>query len=155
MKEKLNKKYLWWNVAAEREEKKGKAKGGILIAARKEIEETKIRGINKQVAEVEIIHNKNRWKIFVIYSQNVEEIMESIKETMPEEEEDYVLIGGDFNARTGNEGGPIVYDEEKGEEKRKSKDKIINREGKILLNKLQERGWMILNGSGEDEGGWT
>ena len=123
-------------MAAEREEKKERAKGGILIAARKETEEIKMRKINKQVTEVEIIHNKNRWKIFVIYSQNVEEIMESIKETMPEEEEDYVLIGGDFNARTGNEGGPIVYNEDKGVEKRKSKDKIINKEGKILLSKL-------------------
>lgn len=74
---------------------------------------------------------------------------------MSEEEEDYVLIRGDFNARTGNEGGLIVYEEEKGEGKRRSKDKTINREGKVLLNKLQEKGWMILNDSGEKEGGWT
>lgn len=59
---------------------------------------------------------------------------------MPEEEEDYIMIGGDFNARTGNEGGQIAYEEEKGEGKRRSKDKVINREGRVMLNKLQERG---------------
>lgn len=54
-----------------------------------------MREINKQVAEVEITHNGNKWKIFVIYSQKVEEIIESIKEEVPEEEEDYLMIGGD------------------------------------------------------------
>lgn len=65
------------------------------------------------------------------------------------------MIGGDFNAITGNEGEQIVYEEEKGKEGRRSKDKIINKEGRVMLNKLQERGWMILNGSGEEEGSWT
>ena len=57
----------------------------------------------------------------MIYSRNVQEILESIKEAVSEKEEDYVLIGGDFNARTGNKGGSIVYEEEKGEGKRRSK----------------------------------
>lgn len=58
----------------------------------------------------------------------------------------------EINARTGNEGGQIVYEKEKGEGGRRSKDKIINKEGSVMLNKLQERGWMILNGNGEEEG---
>ena len=37
---------------------------------------------------------------------------------------------------------------------RRSKDKVVNREGRILLNKLAEKGWKILNGS-NGSGGWT
>lgn len=32
---------------------------------------------------------------------------------------------------------------------------MINREGRVLINKIEERGWMILNGSYNNEGGWT
>lgn len=31
---------------------------------------------------------------------------------------------------------------------------MINKEAEIILNKLTERGWMILNGSYEKEGEW-
>lgn len=31
----------------------------------------------------------------------------------------------------------------------------MNKEGRILLNKIGERGWMILNGSFGNEGEWT
>lgn len=31
----------------------------------------------------------------------------------------------------------------------------MNREGRILVNKIEERGWMILNGSYNKEGEWT
>lgn len=138
MKNKMSKEFIWWNGSG-KGRKKGRAKGGILITARREIEGICVREINKQVAEVDITHNKNKWKIFVIYSQNVEEIIESIKEEVPEEEEDYIMIRGDFNARTGIEGGQIVYEEEKREKKRRSKGKVINKEGRVMLNKLQER----------------
>lgn len=61
-----------------------------------------------------------------------------------------LLAGGDFNARTGEEGGTIR--EESEEKTRKSKNKMINQEGRILIDILAERGWMILNGSyGKDE----
>jgi len=30
----------------------------------------------------------------------------------------------------------------------------MNREGRIMVNKLKERGWMILNGSFDKEGEW-
>lgn len=56
------------------------------------------------------------------------------------EEEGYLIIGGDFNARTGNEGGPTGMGRRKEEEIRKSRDKIINGEGRILINKIRERG---------------
>lgn len=43
------------------------------------------------------------------------------------------MIGGDFNAWTGSEGGPIRMEEEKEGEIRRSKDKEINGEGRKCL----------------------
>lgn len=38
---------------------------------------------------------------------------------------------------------------------RRSIDKVVNREGKTLVNKIEERGWMILNGNYDRERDWT
>jgi len=68
------------------------------------------------------------------------------------------IVGGDFNARTGERGGEVRGgDEDREEPERKSKDKIINAEGKVLLERLEELGWEIWNGSvkGNEEGELT
>lgn len=88
---------------------------------------------------INLVYNGNRWKIVTIYSQNVEEPLETLMEEIQEAEKGYLMVGGDFNARTGNEGGPIGTGGKKEEEIRKSKDKMINREGRIL-NRIKERG---------------
>ncbi|XP_029164823.1 uncharacterized protein LOC114936023 [Nylanderia fulva] len=78
-----------------------------------------------------------------------------------EEEGDRVrtIIGGDFNARTGNLGGRVEIGEEEGEEGkgRKSRDTKVNGEGRRLVKKLEEKGWAIMNGgiAGDEEGGWA
>lgn len=48
-------------------------------------------------------------------------------------------------------------EEEEGEGKRRLKDKVINAEGRKLLDCIEERGWSILNGNirGDEEGEWT
>lgn len=71
-----------------------------------------------------------------------------LTEYIQEEKEEHLVIGGDYNARTGNRGGPIREDKEKEKEgeARNSRDKVINREGRVLINKIEERGWTILNG---------
>lgn len=42
---------------------------------------------------------------------------------------------------------------------RKSLGKMVNRDKRSMINKMinriKERGWMILNGNFENEGGWT
>lgn len=38
---------------------------------------------------------------------------------------------------------------------RRSVDKVVNREGRILVDKIEERGWSIMNGRLGREGGWT
>jgi len=53
------------------------------------------------------------------------------------------------------EEGPIVTGKKKEKEARRSRDKVTNRKGRIMVNKLKERGWMILNGSFNREKEWT
>jgi exonuclease III len=67
-------------------------------------------------------------------------------------------LRGDFNARTGEEGGKVGEDDWMEEEKgRRSKDKKTNKEGRKLVEFIKERGWWILNGGirGDEEGNWT
>lgn len=68
-----------------------------------------------------------------------------------------VLIGGDFNARTGEKEGGVGNKEGEGQEMRKSRDKVINGEGRKLCSFLDELGWGILNGNmeGDEKGKWT
>ncbi|XP_070162472.1 golgin subfamily A member 6-like protein 22 [Polyergus mexicanus] len=153
----LSNKYEWKCIPATRENIKGRARGGIITAISKDLKEVKVREINKGAMETNLIYNKNRWRVITLYSQNIEETLEKLMEFLPlkEEKEEYLMIGGDFNARTEEEGGPIRTGEKEEEELRRSKDKVVNKEGRIMINKIKERGWMILNGSYEKEGEWT
>lgn len=70
------------------------------------------------------------------------------KEEIKEEEADNLIIGGDFNARMENKKGPVREEDGKRITTRKLADKTISKEKeKILVKKIEERGWMILNGS--------
>jgi len=95
---------------------------------------------------------------------NMERMLQKLEEWVEEEKGGRcTVIGGDFNARTGMEGGGYeiggVEDnkEEDGRRKRASKDGKINKEGKKLLSFLEEKGWGILNGcmKGDEEGEYT
>uniref|UniRef100_UPI00143C6B3D uncharacterized protein LOC117165271 n=1 Tax=Bombus vancouverensis nearcticus TaxID=2705178 RepID=UPI00143C6B3D len=66
---------------------------------------------------------------------------ELIEERVDGREEEVVIISGDWNARTGEEGGSINEDVGK-EKNRRSKDKTINMEGRTLLK--------IINGSDKE-----
>lgn len=70
--------------------------------------------------------------------------------------EERVVIG-DSNARTGKE-DEIIRNEDDGEnERRKSKDKDINKEIRILIRALEEEEWGIMNGctSGDEDKVYT
>lgn len=68
------------------------------------------------------------------------------------------MRGGDFNARTGREGGKVEEEDEriggKGRSGRKTKDRIVNRKGKKLVGFLERNDWSIFNeNTKEDEEG--
>lgn len=151
---KVSKRFEWNCIPAIKENIKGRAKGGIITAINKNMKERIVKELNKGAMEIKFTHNKNRWRIVTIYSQDMKETMEKLKKEIEEDKKGFLIIGRDFNARTG-EGGPIETRQKNENVGRKSKDKIINREGKIMLNKINERGWIILNSSYEKEGNWT
>lgn len=90
------------------------------------------------------------WKVIGVYVRNeeFEKLMQEIGGIIGERESDVrVIMSGDFNARTRRQGGGVWEEEEwreKGE--RKSKDLVINREGRRLVEVLEMGGGRFLMG---------
>jgi len=159
--------YSWGIQWATRKNKRGRAIGGMVMGIRRELIE-KGRGImteNEGIIVGKVKLGKQRWRIVGVYiKDNMEGMLQRIEEWVEEKGGGYyTLIGGDFNARTGMEGGGYEMigeedsNEEDGRRKRRSKDGNINKEGKKLISFLEERGWGILNGcmKGDEEGEYT
>lgn len=130
----LPKTHEWVCTLAKRNKKKGRAKRGSVIGRRKEWGEggeglikyeeegwvfSEVGKEGKRVGIVSI-YNTGKWK----------EIEDGIDRLTEDRERDEIIIGGDFNIRTGRDGG-IGVDEEGN--KRFSKDKIIGNEGRNLI----------------------
>ena len=155
---KLPKEFKWEWEAAIKEKKKGRAKGGILIGVRKSLEEIVNEDESGQsVLQRKILINDEIWRIVVGYrSENDKDMWGKIEKITEEKGDDArIIVGGDFNARTG-ENGSIEEEIEIGG-KRKSKDKTINNEGKKLIQMTERAGLYLLNGNheGDEEGEYT
>ncbi len=152
--------YNWTCLPAKKDKVKGRAKGGILVGAKKWIHQEKIR---YGKGGMSILHEwrikTDKWIGITVY-KNAEwkELKKEIGEWLAEEvegKEVNLVIIGDFNARIGLEGGRI---NEWGEErKRKSRDIICNAEGKHLVKWVEEKRLEIVNGGDIDNSGgdWT
>lgn len=102
-----------------------------------------------------IVIEGDEWKIGTIYNRGgVREGLEKVGEMIKEEEENMMIIGGDFNARIEKMGSIEDWNEGKG---RNSKDERVNREGQWLMEMVADRGWMVMNGNMERdrEENWT
>lgn len=112
------------------------------------------RGYTIQIREYTIqirrvVLGEESWKMVTVYNgKDTKETMRKIKKLIPEEKEGNLVIGGDFNARIGER--TIIWGDERDEIGRRSKDKVINGEGKKFLKEIEERGWDILNGNIEE-----
>jgi len=125
-----------------------KSKRRHYYSGEQKLEKIETRRLSNVALENRLEYNGNKWGIITLYSQKIEETMEVLFEYISEEEEECLVIGGDYNARTDNKEGPIGEEEEEGRhEIRNSLDTVTNKEGRILLGKLDERGWAILNGT--------
>jgi len=160
MKGRFPKGYKWGIQGAVREGKRGRAKGGIIMGVREELVEGKISfeegAEGAMMSEISV--GKERWRIVGVYvNEGIEKMRRKIERwTDKGVESRKLIIGGDFNARVGREGGG--FEGEDGESReRKAKDETINAEGRRLLDWVEEEGWCIFNGrtKGDEEGEYT
>ncbi|XP_011879508.1 PREDICTED: uncharacterized protein LOC105568414, partial [Vollenhovia emeryi] len=163
VKNRLPPGFVWGAQWAIRTNKKGRAAGGMLMGVRKEI---KVTGTEIETGKEGFIvgavqKNGLIWKIVGVYvGEGIEKTLEGLEEwTGKGEEGGITIIGGDFNARTGREGSRVEGGEEREKEEsiRNSKDSVINKEGKRLVEFLEDKGMSILNGDtkGDEEGEYT
>ncbi|KMQ86858.1 hypothetical protein RF55_14049 [Lasius niger] len=100
-----------------------------------------------------------RWRLVGVYVRgDMAEKLQIMREWMEENGSRVkTMIGGDFNARTGKLGGRVREEGDVEEEGRTSMDKKVNGDRKLLIGRLEEVGWEIMNGgvTGDEKGNWT
>ena len=87
-----------------------------------------------------------------------EQIWEALRKEYDENPGEKILIGGDFNCRIGEGEERIVIEaEEEESEVRKTKDLVLNSEGRAMVLWLNETGTHVLNGNvqGDKQGEYT
>ncbi|XP_066593188.1 golgin subfamily A member 6-like protein 22 [Prorops nasuta] len=151
--------YRWWKQWAKKEERKGRAKGGILIGVREELggKEEGEEGRHEGIMEIGIKIEEEEWRIIALYvGKGMRSIEEGIKRAIERGQGKRCLVGGDWNARIGELGGEGEEGEEM-EEKRRSKDKVVNAEGMRMMDIIGEMGMEVWNGKveGDREGEFT
>jgi hypothetical protein len=117
---------------AERESKKGRAKGGIIMGVKKGLEEengTEAKE-ERRFMERTVKRKQRKWRIVTIYSRSMKETKRIIEERVKEQEEGTLAIGGDFNARIGGKGRRIEEEQARIRESRYNGkyEKIITEE---------------------------
>lgn len=78
IKNKLSNKYEWFCIEATKENEKGRAKGGIIMAVNREIKNVEVKEINKGTMKTSFVYNKKKWRIIMLYSQNIKEVLEDV-----------------------------------------------------------------------------
>lgn len=162
LKKYLNKDFDWEITTAKREHKKGRAKGGFLLGIKKNWKGkgsfTGIEVVEGLIKSKIVIGEENfHINIWSIYNKgNLEKMWQYIENDNYCEKEG-LIIAGDFNIRIGEEGKCVDFDSPEEIRQRRSRDKIVGREGREFLEKIENKGWAILNGStaGDEDGEYT
>jgi hypothetical protein len=158
LEKRMPREFEWKCQYAERESKKGRAKGGIIMGVKKGLEEENGSGVKEERGFMErtVKRKQRKWRIVTIYSRSMKETKRIIEERVKEQEEGTLVIGGDFNARIGGK-GRRMEEQQATIERRPTKDGIENAEGRELVSLVEERGWDVLNGNciGDEKGEYT
>lgn len=93
------------------------------------------------IHERKMFMGRKEWRVVTVYNrEGKEEVLKQLGEVVEEGTKGNLLISGDFNARVVIKGGGSrIWDVQEGKE-RASKDKTVNRQGKLLVKYLEERG---------------
>ena len=110
IKGKLPKEFRWEKQVAKRRNRKKRPMGGIMIGIKEEKERVKVIRVEEKgegVMAVDLRIGGEGWRMVGVYANgDIERKMEILGEWLEGQEEDkWTLIGGDFNARTGLQGG--------------------------------------------------
>ena len=124
-----------------RTKKRGRAKAGMIMAVGNKIEWKRIgedhsEEESKKIIAVEVKLGNRKWIVITVYmNEHKEENFERIENIIESNPGTAAIVRGDFNARTVDEG------ERAGEgEKRISRDKIINKEGREITKEDKQNG---------------
>jgi exonuclease III len=158
LERRMPREFEWKCQYADRESKKGRAKGGIIMGVKKGLEEENGSDAKEERGFMERTVNRKqrKWRIVTIYSRSMKETKRIIEERVKEQEEGTLVIGGDFNTRIGGK-GRRMEEEQATIERRPTKDGIENAEERELVSLVEERGWDVLNGNciGDEKGEYT
>lgn len=159
----LPKEFIWEMQGSYKDKRKGRSAGETLTGIRKTLKvrkekgdkEKKIRKENRDIISIDMDIEGEDWKIISVYNRmDKKEYLKSLEGETEKGGWKKLIIGGDFNARTEEQGSIAWNENEEEEESRNSKDKIINRQGKDLLAHIEQQGLGIMNGNirGDEEG---
>ena len=111
--------YKWTRQWAKKKNRKGRAMGGMMIGVRDEmaIQEEEIREDNEGVMCRRVKAGREVWIVVAVYvNGDMEQKVEKMRGWMERQsEKERVIVGGNFNARTGTEGGGVRGMEEEKE----------------------------------------
>lgn len=151
----LPKEFIWEMQGSYKDKRKGRSAGETLTGIRKTLKVKKIRKENRDIISIDMDIEGEDWKIISVYNRmGKKEYLKSLEGETEKGGWKKLIIGGDFNARTEEQGSIAWNENEEEEESRNSKDKIINRQGKDLLAHIEQQGLGIMNGNirGDEEG---
>lgn len=163
IEKKCSKEFWWRFFPANREKKRGRAKGGFLIGVKKywmNEEDIEIERVEENLILTKLQTKEGKLNIWSVYNAGQMEKYWEIWEEVDYTKENNLIIGGDFNIRIGNEGRIIGEegDEEENQRIRESKNKAISNGGRKMIERIGKKGWIIIangNINGDEEGEFT